>query len=223
MWWWFADRTVVDDHHRAGEGTETVRAHIPSLPHPGEERRDPGAVEEIESLNRSRDAAFSICPGQGSAPFSPAATGLILVTESSCVRCSPPRFRSLVPRCCSLGPASATSAVGEVLCTLMYSEMKIWWPGRDSPSPSRHVAQVRIGNYLGGLGSGGPAAGMREEGLTWMPAAVVVIGLGRWAWQRNASSGTHSEPLTQSHPLTLPTGWQLGGEERMPGGRTGSP
>jgi hypothetical protein len=29
-----------------------------------------------------------------------------------------------------------------------------------------------------------------------MPAAVVVIGLDRWPWQRNASFGTRSEPPT---------------------------
>jgi hypothetical protein len=67
--------TVVDDHHRpggraqkryvpqqseVGEEGGPLLAHIPPLPHPGE---DDGTLEEIESLNRSRDAAFSIYPG----------------------------------------------------------------------------------------------------------------------------------------------------------------
>jgi hypothetical protein len=52
-----------------------------------------------------------------------------------------------------------------------------------------------------------------------MPAAVVVIGLDRWAWQRNASSSTRSEP-THSH---CPLACSLDERARMPGGRIGSP
>jgi hypothetical protein len=63
---------------------------------------------------------------QGSAPFSPVATGLILVTESSVQLLAAHVQASSAETLPITKCANATSAVDELHSTLMYSEMKIW-------------------------------------------------------------------------------------------------
>lgn len=151
-----------------------------------------GTLEKTHTQSLPRRRLQSI---QGSAPFSPAATGLILVAESPISRVLSPRSRSSVPRRCPSGQMQRPLFT-EYVNLFRNEDLVVWKRQPDSPSlaiPPCRTNTSAVAFNLAGLPR-------NEEGLD--------LDAGGRCDDRTEPAGLATERLAWQppHPRTLPTG-----------------